>query len=274
VSRLVPPGSHGWPLIDHCHGGDPVRPALTRPTVRPAAAAPGAQRPRWQLARQTAQFRAVDRLVDRLMHDMPCRLARELATQRLADLLGTPPLLQPVGHELPQYLIAGDLARAGPGTPLNGQLVRGVRPVLAADRIPVPAQLAADRRRAAAQLPGDIPHSCTTPVQVSDPDPLVFGQVAVRDLAHPPARPRDDHGRIMQLPAIPGGDCAAVSPTFPGPPVDPDDPARLRVVVSLRDQPGELLTLLGLRQRTRSLASHRNPRTHRVLRRPLETALS
>jgi hypothetical protein len=76
----------------------------------------------------------------------------------------------------------------------------------------------------------------------------------------------------MQLPAIPGRDRAAVSPPFPGPPVDPDDPARLRIVKALRDQPRELLALLRLRQRTRPTTPHRNPRTHRVLRRPLETA--
>src|SRR5207302_1832781 len=76
---------------------------------------------------------------------------------------------------------------------------------------------------------------------------------------------------ILQLPAIPGRDRAAVSPPFPGPPVDPDDPARLRIAKALRDQPRELLALLRLRQRTRPTTPHRNPRTHRVLRRPLET---
>ncbi len=76
----------------------------------------------------------------------------------------------------------------------------------------------------------------------------------------------------MPLPAVPGGDRAAVSPPFPGPPVDPDDPARLRIAKALRDQPRELLTLLRLRQGARSPPPHRNPRTHRVLRRPLDTA--
>ena len=38
------------------------------------------------------------------------------------------------------------------------------------------------------------------------------------------------------------------------------------------DQPRELLTLLDLRQRTWSPLPHCNPRTHRVLQRPLETA--
>src|SRR5205823_13830213 len=110
------------------------------------------------------------------------------------------------------------------------------------------------------------------PAQVRDPHPLIFRQVPVRDLPCPPARSRGDHGRIMQLPAVPGRDRAAVSPAFPGPPVDPDDPACLGVIKALRDQPGELLTFLDLRQRTWSPPPHRNPRTHRVLRRPLETA--
>jgi len=34
-------------------------------------------------------------------------------------------------------------------------------------------------------------------------------------------------------------------------------------------RPRELLSLLRLRQRTRSSPPHRNPRTHRALRRPL-----
>jgi hypothetical protein len=42
---------------------------------------------------------------------MPRRVTGELTAQRLADLLRAPPLLQPAGHELPQHLITGDLAR-------------------------------------------------------------------------------------------------------------------------------------------------------------------
>jgi hypothetical protein len=75
----------------------------------------------------------------------------------------------------------------------------------------------------------------------------------------------------MQLPAVPSGDRTAVSPSFPGPRVDPDDPACLQAAEPLPDQPRILLPLLRLRQRTRSPASHRNPRC-RVLRRPLESA--
>ena len=273
VPRLGTGGGLRGPLADHRHAGDPVRTALARPAMRPAAPPAGPQHPGWQLAGQATQLGAVDRLVDRLVHDMPRRLARELPSQRLADLLRTPPLLQPVGHELAQRLVAGDLASPGPGPPPSGQLVRGERPVPPAARITVPPQLAADRRRAAVQPFRDRPHPGPGPAQVRDLHPLILRQIPWRDLA--PDRPRGDHGRIMQPPAVPGCDCAAVSPPFPGLPVDPDDPGRLRITEALRDQPRELLTLLNLRRPTRpSSTSHRNPRTTRVLRRPLEIAPS
>ncbi len=271
VARLAAGGGPGGPLPDHRHGGDRVRAALARPAMRPAAAPAGPQHPGRQLAGQATQLRAVDRLVDGLVHHMPRRLARELRAQRPADLLRTPPLLQPVLHEPAQRLIAGDLARPGPGPPPGGQLVRGERPVPPAARVTVTPQLAADRRRAAAQPFRDRPHPRPALAQIRDLHPLILRQIPWRDL--PPDRPRGDHGSIMQLPAVPGRDRAAVSPPFPGPPVDPDDPARLRIVKALRDQPRELLALLRLRQRTRPTTPHRNPRTHRVLRRPLETAL-
>ena len=229
----------------------------------------GAQHPGRQLAGQPAEPGAVDRLVDRFVHDMPRGITREPGAQRLADLLRAPPLLQPLGHELPQHLITGDLARPRPGPPPDSQLVRGERPVLAAARVPVAAQLPADRRRAPARVLRDRPHPGPGPAQVRDPDPLIFRQIPRRDL--PPAR--SGHGSIMQLPAVPGSDRAAVSPPFPGPPVDPDDPARLRISEPLRDQTRKLLPLLNLRRPTRPPAtSHRNSRTHRVLRRPLEIA--
>jgi hypothetical protein len=147
--------------------------------------------------------------------------------------------------------------------------VRGERPVLAGARVPVPAQLPADRRRTAACTLRDRPHPGPGPAQVRDPDPLILRQIPRRDL--PPAR--SGHRSIMQLPAVPGSDRAAVSPPFPGPPADPDDPARLRITEPLRDQTRIMLSLLNLRRPTRPPAtSHRNPRTHRVLRRPLEIA--
>jgi hypothetical protein len=49
---------------------------------------------------------------------------RELAAQRLADLLRAPPLRRPLGHELPQHRIGGDLALPWPGPPLGSQLLQ------------------------------------------------------------------------------------------------------------------------------------------------------
>jgi hypothetical protein len=69
------------------------------------------------------------------VHDVPRRLIRELAAQRLADLLRAPPLLQQPGHELAQHRIRGDLARPRPGPPPRSQLVRRERAVLAAVRL-------------------------------------------------------------------------------------------------------------------------------------------
>jgi hypothetical protein len=125
---------------------------------------------------------AVDRLVDRLVRDMLRRVTGELAVQRLADLLRAPPLLQPLPHELPQRLIAGDLARPRPGPPLSRQLVRGERAVLPAARIPVSAKLPAGRRRAAVQPFRDRPYPGPGPAQIRDLDPPVLRQIPRRDL--------------------------------------------------------------------------------------------
>ena len=252
-------GGLGGPLIDHRHGGDPVRAALARPAVRPAAPPAGTQRPGRQLAGQAAELGAVDRLVDRLVHDMP-RRARPGTRPRSAWLIcsGLHRFSSRSCTNCAQHLIAGDLARPRPGPPLHGQLVRGERPVLR--RCPGPrlrrsSRLIVDGLRPS--LLRDRPHPRPGPAQVRDPHPLILRQIPRRDL--PPDRPRADHGSIMQLPAVPGGDRAAVSPPFPGPPVDPDDPARLRIVEALRDQPRELLTLLGLRRRTRPTAPPSQP---------------
>ena len=105
VPGLFAAGGLGGPLADHGHGGDPVRAALARPAVRPAPPPAGAQRRAGSSRDKPAELGPVDRLVDRLVHDMPRRLTGELAAQRLADLLRAPPLLQPAGHELPQHLI-------------------------------------------------------------------------------------------------------------------------------------------------------------------------
>src|SRR5262249_14395037 len=131
------------------------------------------------------------------------------------------------------------------------------RPVLPAAWVTVTPQLAADRRRAAAQPFRDRPHPGPGLAQVGDLHPLAFRQIPWRDL--PPDRPRGDHRTIMHLPARPGRDPTDVARRLPGPPVEPDDPARLRVVIALRDQPRILLPLLGLRQRSRSPAVPSQP---------------
>ena len=144
---------------DHSHRYDPVRPPLVRTAVRSAPPAAGAQHASRPLAGQPAQLRAVDDLVDRLVHDVTGPLAGELAGQRPAHLLRAPPLLQPADHEPAQHRVRGDLARTRPGAPLHGQLVRRERAVLAAVRIPVTPQFPADRGRSAARLLRDRPHS-------------------------------------------------------------------------------------------------------------------
>ena len=54
------------------------------------------------------------------MHDVPPRIAGELAAQRLADLLRAPPPLQLLLYELPQHRVASQLVRPGPGAALRG----------------------------------------------------------------------------------------------------------------------------------------------------------
>lgn len=71
-------------------------------------------------------------------------------------------------------------------------------------------------------------------------------------------------------------DRSPVPPTFPGAPVDPDDPASLGITDAGRNQSTELLLLLGqptARVRLSRLA-HRNPHRRSVLRRWLESAPS
>ena len=106
VPGVLAAGGLGGPLIDHGHGGDPVRAALARPAVRPAPPPAGAQRPGRQLAGQPAQLGAVDRLVDRLVHDMP-RRRHPGNSRRSAWLIcsGLHRFSSRPGHELPQHRI-------------------------------------------------------------------------------------------------------------------------------------------------------------------------
>ena len=78
----------------------------------------------------------------------------------------------------------------------------------------------------------------------------------------PLRRRQDAHRRIVHRLARRVSDRSPESPACPGPAIDPDDPARLAIAHSLRDQPNE--PILFLRQRTtrtrRSGPSHRNLR--------------
>src|SRR6266496_2877624 len=84
--------ARGGPLIDHRHVRQPVAAALPGPAVR-LAAAPGGPKHLGPIPAQPAQFRPVDRLVDRLVREVPPGVVRELAAQRVADLLRAPPPL-------------------------------------------------------------------------------------------------------------------------------------------------------------------------------------
>src|SRR5215472_4751383 len=78
----------------------------------------------------------------------------------------------------------------------------------------------------------------------------------------------------MPPPATAAGDCPAESPALPRLRVDTGDPARLRITHTTRDQQRKPSPLITLRRPARPSATrHRNPRTARVLRRSLESAL-
>ncbi len=119
-----------------------------------------------QLAVQPAQFRAVDRLIDRLRHQVQLWPPGELHLERLADLLRAPPLLQPPGHELTQHRVIDQLAAPRPCPPIHGQPLRGERSVFTAAFVTVAAKLPPHRRRTAAHLGRDRPHRTTPPMQI------------------------------------------------------------------------------------------------------------
>ncbi len=267
MPRRRPVHGLGGTLIDHRHVHQAAGSAGVWAPVRLTAAPPGAQRVR-HLAVQPAQLRAVDRLIDRLGHQVPIRLVGKLHPERLADLLRAPPLLQPLGHKLTQHRVIDQLAATGPCPPIHGQPLRGERAVLTAAFVTVAAQLPTHRRRTPAHLDRDRPHRQTTPLQIRNPDPIVLRQVPRRDLR----LPHRDHGRIVQPPPRTARDFPPAPPACPGPPIDPHHPARLSVGHPARDQPRELLTLLRLRRHSWSTTNHRNSRTPPVLRRSLETA--
>ena len=166
----------GGTLIDHRHVHQPPAAGALGATVRLAAPPTGAQRP--AAARGAAHPAPGGRPPGRSSRAPDAAPAvGELLAQRLADLLRTPPLPQPLGHELAQHRIVDQLAPAGPGPPVGGQPLRSERPILPAARVPVAAQFSTDRRRAAVHLGRDRPHRVPAPMQIRDHDPLVLGQV-------------------------------------------------------------------------------------------------
>ena len=224
-----------------------------------------------QLANKPTQLRAVDRLIDRLRHQVPVRLVAELLPHRPADLLRAPPLGQPLGHERSQHRVVDQLAAAGACPPLDGQPLRGERPIPPTARIPITAQLPTDRRRVALQLAGDRAHRAPGPAQIGYTDPLILRQVTRRDLPSPHA----DHSWIVTPAPVPSRDCAPQPPACPGLAIDTDQLTRPPIAHPLSDQPSELFTLLHIRGRTPPTTTrHSNSRTPPVLRRWLETAPS
>ena len=124
-SGLLTPGATAPPPPPSAHA--PREWAPPPPPPPP----PGAQHPQ-QIPAQPTQVGSVDRLVDRLRHQVPLGLVGELLPQRMADLLRTPPLLQAALPHRSQLGIAGQFPDPRPGAPLDGQPVGGERPVLPA----------------------------------------------------------------------------------------------------------------------------------------------
>jgi hypothetical protein len=154
-------GGLGRALIEHPHVHQRAGAVGVGPSMRPATPSAGAQH-RGQLPAQPSELRPVDRLVDRLGDEVAFGVVGELPAQRLADLLGTPPLLQPVLHEIAQHRVAEQLAAPGAGPTLAGPLMRSERPVLAAGLLTVASQLPADRRGVASEFLRDRPHTGTS----------------------------------------------------------------------------------------------------------------
>lgn len=113
------------------------------------------------------------------------------------------PYLDDVALVFPELVvIGGQLAGRWPGAPLHRQPLRHKRPVMAATRIPIAAQLPTHRSRVPAQLLRDRPHRVAGPMPITDQDAFVLGQKSPRDLPFPYV----DYRRIVQPPAATGGD--------------------------------------------------------------------
>ncbi len=159
------------PLVDHHHRHHGPPRALARPAPALAVEAPAAEQvlpPRLQAVGPGR----VEGLVDRLRRRAHLGTAGEAPRQHRADLLRAPAALEAVGHEGPQLRAVRELPppRAGPAA--RGAAARPVRVVRLAPRVPVPADLPADRGRGPAQSGGDRADAQAPDQPVRDRDPL------------------------------------------------------------------------------------------------------
>ena len=148
-------------ISDHRHVGEPT-PSLQ---ALDAASAPSAS----PLGRAGhIGPRIVDRLIDRLRTQVALGLIREVRPEFVGDLFGTPPLAQQLGDDTMKLLVTHHASRPQrPGSPLSAQPLRGGGQV-AATIITVAAKLPRHRRGSPAQLVGDVAHTDTRTMQISD----------------------------------------------------------------------------------------------------------
>lgn len=202
---------------------------------------------------QAAHIGPIHALKDRLDGHSIGRVGRTL-TQALHDLFRAPPVGEQALHQSPHRFVAEQLADPRPSAARGGQTV-GQERIRTGVKVTIAAQFPAHRCPVPSQLPSDGTDRVPRPTKVGNGYPLVLVQ-------EPPRDPFDggrDHRRIMQPPAITRPDCAAVSPPLARPPIDPDNPARLRVAHTPRDQRRELLPLRRLRRWPGTTSAHRNP---------------
>src|SRR5690349_9527596 len=122
-----------------------------------------------QLAIQTARSAAIERLINRLVTDMPPRPIGERLAQMGGDLFRTPLQLKLVLHHGAQ-LGVGRQPRPTRPSATGSRPSMGQRRVIAAV-VPgrVAAQLATNRRGAATEPAADLAHADTVPMQPVNP---------------------------------------------------------------------------------------------------------
>ena len=161
---------------------------------------------------------------------MALGLVREPKPKFMSNLFGTPPLAQQLGDDTMERLVTHQASRPQrPGSPLSAQPLRRGRQV-ATTTISVAAKLPRHRRGRPAQLVGDVAHTHTRTVQISDCRP--FGQRQISRM--PRLGCCESHWRIVHRLTGSVEDCAPVPPACSRPAIDSHDPARLGVTHPLR----------------------------------------